>query len=114
MTRRALAWVALLALGCPRDTAPLRLAIQPMSFSRVRLTLSPGPGFRLNARLVPVLERAGLGPQHFDPGPLSPDSAYFSAPTSLTIRGPASGVIRASVCRTDTPVCQLVELPVAR
>ena len=113
MLRRA-AWMAVIATGCGVGApAPLRIIPDRLSGNRTRLTLSVGPGFHLNPRLNPVLERPGLPPERF---PLEPEaeSAGLVTRAVLLVRGPVVGVVRASVCSRDASVCRVVELAITR
>ena len=85
----------------------------------VLLRLLPARGARINARLKPALERPDGTILRFDSPLITPDSSYFTAPPELLVKetgdgrretGPASGVVRASVCPQGEDVCRIVEV----
>jgi hypothetical protein len=95
----------------PGRDRPLVLRSRPAGDS-LRLTLVAAPGWKINARLKPVLEyRDGT----LDAARLTPDSAYFSEPpVAIVAEGRARyrGTLRASVCAAGEAVCRLVTLEV--
>lgn len=95
-------------------TAPqLTLATENWGDSTV-LTLTPSPGARINARLKPALELPDGRVLRFDSPALDADSSYFTAPPVLRMAGPASGLVRASVCGAGEEVCRMVTVAVGR
>jgi hypothetical protein len=110
--RTALGMTVALLLSCAAPPSPyLRLRIERLG-ATTRLTLLPAPGARINARLVPALERRGGGVLRFQGSQLTADSSYYTAPPTLELPGDPAGVIRASVCPDRESVCRRVELRV--
>jgi hypothetical protein len=126
MRRRWLAGIALLVLtlsglaACGRAAAarthgqPLVLRVVPERDS-VRLVLVAGEGWKINARLKPVVEAADGRLLYLDAHRLTADSSYFAEPPSVVVAGPADrirGRLRASVCAAGEAVCRTVALEV--
>ena len=119
--RRSVVWLVLgLLAACarprPEPTAerPLVLRVAPAGDS-VRLVLLAAPGWKINARLKPVLEAAGGRRLQLDALRLTADSAYFTEPPSVTVParpGGIRGTLRASVCSAGETVCRLMTLDV--
>jgi hypothetical protein len=112
--------LALLA-GCaraePQPTAGRPLVIRTIpAGDSLRLELMAAPGWKINARLKPVLESRDGALIGFDSPLLTPDSAYFAAPPAAAVAGrPASvrGTLRASVCAAGAAVCRVVAIEVS-
>jgi hypothetical protein len=111
MTRGSLLGLTLvLATACTERLAPPLSVRRERHGDETRLTLLAAPGARINARLLPALERSGGGVLRFHGTPLTADSSYFTEPPTLVVEGDPSGVIRASVCPEGEAVCRRVEL----
>ncbi|MBP6775276.1 MAG: hypothetical protein KA154_19975 [Gemmatimonadaceae bacterium] len=78
------------------------------------LSLIAQPGVKINALLLPAIDRGARAPIVFDGPGRTADSAYFlSAPTaSIAGKRPVQGMLRASACPTGKQVCLSVALPV--
>lgn len=105
----------LLALACGGDPpAPQMLRLTTASAGGdTRLTLIPGPGVKLNARVKPALELPDGTILRFDSPHLTADSAYFTRPPTAILAGAdrrAGGTLRASVCEADELVCRSITL----
>jgi hypothetical protein len=77
------------------------------------VTLIPAAHVKLNARLKPALELADGSILRFDAARLTADSAYFAEPPAATLPGRhrrVRGILRASVCENDAPVCRALVL----
>ena len=77
------------------------------------VTLIPAAHIKLNARLKPALELADGSILRFDAARLTPDSAYFAVPPAAVLPGRhrrVRGILRASVCENDAPVCRALVL----
>ena len=117
--RGGVAAVALLvacARAEPQGTSqrPLVLRTTPAGDS-LRLELMAAPGWKINARLKPVLESSAGGLVRFDSPVLTPDSAYFAAPPVAVVAARAAlvrGTLRASVCAAGEAVCRVVVVEV--
>jgi hypothetical protein len=100
---------SLLSLSCGREVAPpVALRVEPGS-GGTRLTLTPNPGWRINALLPPAFEQADGSVIRFGSDTLTPDSAYYLAPPTGTLpdKGrPLRGTLRASVCAAGEQVCR--------
>lgn len=105
----SLGMIATLALAaCAPGPAPeLTLTREPAG-TLVRLELHPAPGVRINALLPPTLERSDGSIHRFDSPSRTPDSSYFSAPPVAVVPGPATGIVRASICPDGENVCRVV------
>lgn len=101
----------LLVSACARRPAPLISEHREPIASGTRLTLIPAPGARINARLVPALERKE-GVLRFHGESYTADSNYFTSPPMLEVSGDPSGLIRASVCAEGESVCRPVVVKV--
>ncbi len=104
-----------LALGC-RDSrapdAPVRVDLSPAG-EHTRVTLVPASHVKLNARLKPALELADGSVLRFDSDRLTADSAYFAEPPAAVLPGRhrrVHGILRASICEDDAPVCRALVL----
>ena len=99
----------------PEAARPLALRTVPAGDS-LRLVLDAAPGWKINARVKPVLESADGTLLRFDATGLTPDSAYFAEPPVAVVaaRGhhPIQGTLRASVCAAGEAVCRVVTLEV--
>jgi hypothetical protein len=114
-------WLVLGALaGCaraqPEPTAdpPLVVHVSPAGDS-VRLVLLAAPGWKINARLKPVVEAVDGRRLQLDARRLTADSAYFAEPPSVVAAGRAGGIrgtLRASVCSAGETVCRVMTLEV--
>ena len=120
--RRAAALALGLLAACAADrprapdaARPLVLRTVPVGDS-LRLVLEAAPGWRINARVKPVLESADGTLLRFDATGLTPDSAYFAEPPVAVVaargRPPIRGTLRASVCAAGEAVCRVVTLAV--
>ena len=120
--RRAAALALALLAACASERArapdaapPLALRTVPVGDS-LRLVLEAAPGWRINARVKPVLESADGTLLQFDAPGLTPDSAYFAEPPVAVVaargRHPIRGTLRASVCAAGEAVCRVVTLAV--
>lgn len=98
----------LLASACARPPAPLAIVRRERTTAGTRLTLIGAPGARINARLVPALERRDGSVLRFHGDDLTPDSSYFAAPPMLDVTGDPAGIVRASVCAEGESVCRRV------
>lgn len=103
--------------GAPDDRRPLVLRTEPVGDS-LRLSLVAAPGWKINARVKPVLELTGGGLVRFDAPLLTPDSAYFAEPPVAAVAGgrgrePVHGRLRASVCAAGEAVCRVVAMEVS-
>jgi hypothetical protein len=81
----------------------------------LRLELKAVTGWKINARLKPVLESLDGGLVRFDSPHLTPDSAYFTAPPVASVAAgpvPVRGTLRASVCAAGESVCRVVAFEV--
>lgn len=97
-------------IGCgERPTNLIRVEAQSVD-GVTRLSLLPAPGVRINAVFKPAFELPDGTIYHFDSPDITPDSAYFTSPPELTVQGPASGKVVASVCPQGLAVCRVVEL----
>ncbi|HSB54986.1 MAG TPA: hypothetical protein VLD58_11540 [Gemmatimonadales bacterium] len=78
--------------------------------------LLAAPGWKINARVKPVLESADGALLRFDAPRLTPDSAYFAEPPAVFVPArdgrPLRGTLRASVCAAGEAVCRLVTMRV--
>jgi hypothetical protein len=77
--------------------------------------LTAATGWKINARLKPVLESSDGGLVRFDSPHLTPDSAYFTAPPVAVVAAgtaPVRGTLRASVCAAGESVCRVVAFDV--
>jgi hypothetical protein len=101
-----------LVLACAERPAPLISVRSERRGDETRLTLLAAPGARINARLLPALERTGGSVLRFHGTSLTADSSYFTAPPTLDVEGDPSGVIRASVCPEGEAVCRRVQVTV--
>jgi hypothetical protein len=102
--------IALVLAACvPRQSPLVTLHREPVG-SGVLLKLVGAPGARINARLVPTLERRDGARLRFDPPDRLSDSNYYSVAPHLLVEGNASGVIRVSVCPAGEQVCRVVEV----
>jgi hypothetical protein len=111
---RAAIFLGLVGLlgGCAdRGTpAPLALTTAPAG-ADTRITVTPAPGLKINARLKPALEMADGRVLRFDSPELTSDSAYFTAPPSVLVAGHhdrVQGTLHASICAVDEQVCRSV------
>jgi hypothetical protein len=114
----ALGLLAACAADRPRapDAArPLAVRTVPAGDS-LRLVLEAAPGWRINARVKPVLESADGTLLRFNAPGVTPDSAYFAEPPVAVVaargRHPIRGTLRASVCAAGEAVCRVVRLEV--
>lgn len=113
-------WLVLGALACaralPEPNAHRPLAVQvSQAGDSVRLVLLAAPGWKINARLKPVVEAVDGRRLQFDARRVTADSAYFAEPPSVVAAGRAEGVrgtLRASVCSAGETVCRVVTLEV--
>jgi hypothetical protein len=110
------AWLPLaLTLGCGTSSGqpgPLRVE-RESSAGATTLVLVASPGVRINARVKPALELPGGVVVRFDSPHLTPDSAYFTRPPTVTLPGSGrrvGGMLRASVCSEHELVCRSVTL----
>jgi len=119
---RRVSIAALLALVACAPAEPRASAQRPLALhaaragDSLRLALIAATGWKINARLKPVLESSGGGLVRFDSPHLTPDSAYFAAPPVAVVaaRGaPVRGTVRASVCAAGEAVCRVVALEVS-
>jgi hypothetical protein len=103
------------AARAPDADRPLALSTAPAGDS-LRLALVPAPGWKINARVKPVLEVGDGALLRFDSPRLTPDSAYFAEPPVAMLPARAGrrirGTLRASVCAADEAVCRVVALEV--
>lgn len=93
---------------------PLVLHLEPAGDS-VRLVLLAAEGWKINARLKPVVEVADGRLFRLDAHRLTADSSYFAEPPSVVIAGRSDrlrGRLRASVCAVGESVCRAVALEV--
>ena len=100
----------------PNGAPPLALRTVPAGDS-LRLLLEPAPGWKINARVKPVLESADGARLRFDAPGLTPDSAYFAEPPVAVVAARGGhrliqGTLRASVCAAGEAVCRVVTLAV--
>ena len=95
------------------DGRPLALRTRPAGDS-LRLELTAAPGWKVNARLKPVLEGRTGTLVRFDSPSLTPDSAYFTQPPVAVVarRAAIRGTVRASVCAPGAALCRVVVLDV--
>ena len=122
--RRTAALILALVAACARGRASTPDAARPLALRTVpvgdslRLVLEAAPGWRINARVKPVLESADGTLLRFDAPGLTPDSAYFAEPPVAVVaargRHPIRGTLRASVCAAGEAVCRMVTLAVRR
>ncbi|HEY8106864.1 MAG TPA: hypothetical protein VIE46_12210 [Gemmatimonadales bacterium] len=112
------ALVALLACGRAEPQAGARRPLvlhTTRAGDSLRLELMAATGWKINARLKPVLESSDGGLVRFDSPLLTPDSAYFTAPPVAVVAAsgsPVRGTVRASVCAAGESVCRVVALEV--
>ena len=114
-------WLVLGALaGCARAQpeaaadGPLVVHLSPAGDS-VRVVLLAAPGWKINARLKPVVEVVDGRRLQLDARRLTPDSAYFAEPPSVVAGGRPGGIrgtLRASVCSAGETVCRVVTVEV--
>ncbi len=121
--RRAAALALALLAACaserpraPDAARPLALRTVPAGDS-LRLVLEAAPGWKINARVKPVLESADGSLLRFDAPGLTPDSAYFAEPPVAVVAAHGGhrrirGTLRASVCAAGEAVCRVVTLAV--
>ena len=105
---------AILVVACDRQ-APLLKVVSTRVPAGTAVTLIPGPGVRINARLKPALERPDGTILRFDSDYLPADSTYFSAAPIAVIPGAHDvihGHLRASVCPSGQNVCRTVQLEI--
>ena len=100
----------------PEAARPLALRTVPAGDS-LHLVLEAAPGWKINARVKPVLESADGSLLRFDAPGVTPDSAYFAEPPVAVVaarsgRRPIRGTLRASVCAAGEAVCRVVRLEV--
>jgi hypothetical protein len=99
----------------PDADRPLALRAAPAGDS-LRLSLVATPGWKINARVKPVLEFGDGARLRFDTPRLTPDSAYFAEPPAATVPARAGrriqGTLRASVCAAGEAVCRVVAMEV--
>ena len=113
--RLILAALALLPAACSSARGPeppVRVETAPAG-THTRVTLIPAAHVKLNARLKPALELADGSVLRFDTPHLTPDSAYFAEPPAALLPGRhrrVRGILRASVCENDAPVCRALVL----
>ncbi len=104
------------AARAPDADWPLALRTAPPGDS-LRLWLAAAPGWKINARVKPVLEFGDGALLRFDAPRLTPDSAYFAEPPHAMVpaRGGRRirGTLRASVCAAGEPVCRVVAMEVS-
>jgi hypothetical protein len=119
--RCALFAMVCLSAGCdrsPRTEVVARNDLVSVVRERSRgtdvLSLIAQPGVKINALLLPAIDRGARAPIVFDAPGRTADSAYFlSAPTaSIDGKRPVQGMLRASACPTGKQVCLSVALPV--
>lgn len=112
----------LLALAACARAEPQASARRPLVLhttragDSLRLELTAATGWKINARLKPVLESSDGGLVRFDSPRLTPDSAYFLAPPVAVVaarRSTIRGTLRASVCAAGEAVCRVVTLEVS-
>jgi len=114
---RAALLVDLLVIGCERAGPAAELAVTSRSVGgRTTLTLTPGPGVRINARVALAVELTNGTVFRLSSPRISADSAYFTAPPtgSVASESPLRGIVHASICREDEAVCRLVVVPLPR
>ena len=120
--RRTAALILALVAACARGRAstpdaarPLVLRTAPAGDS-LRLWLAAAPGWKINARVKPVLESGDGALLRFDTPRLTPDSAYFAEPpVAMVAARPGRrirGTLRASVCAAGEAVCRVVAMEV--
>ena len=101
----------------PQATSQRPLVLRTIpSGDSLRLELMAAPGWKINARLKPVLETRAGTLVRFDSPLLTPDSAYFAAaPVAVVAARAASvrGTLRASVCAAGEAVCRVVVVEVS-
>jgi hypothetical protein len=107
---------ALILLGqaCRNATPAQELTVASRSDGgRTTLVLRPASGVRINARVLPAVELSDGTVLRLSSDSLTPDSAYFTAPPegALPAGIPLRGIVRASICREDEPVCRVVLVP---
>jgi hypothetical protein len=102
--------IALVLTACISRQSPLVTLHREPVDSGVLLTLVAAPGARINARLVPTLERRDGALFRFDPPDGLSDFNYYSDAPHLFVDGNASGVVRVSVCPAGEQVCRVVEV----
>ena len=100
----------------PEAARPLALRTVPIGDS-LHLVLEAAPGWKINARVKPVLESADGTLLRFDAPGLTPDSAYFAEPPGAVVaarggRRRIRGTLRASVCAAGEAVCRVVAVAV--
>ncbi len=119
--RCALFSMACISVGCartPQTEVVARNDLVSVVRERSRgtdvLSLIAQPGVKINALLLPAIDRGARAPIVFDAPGRTADSAYFlSAPTaSIDGKRPVQGMLRASACPTGKQVCLSVALPV--
>ena len=120
--RRTAALILALTAACARGRASTPDAAPPLALRTVpagdslRLVLEAAPGWKINARVKPVLESADGTLLRFDAPGLTPDSAYFAEPPVAVVAArdhhPIRGTLRASVCAAGEAVCRVVLLEV--
>jgi len=109
--------VTALAAACNPSaiqSGPLQVTTAP-SGPDTRFTLHAAPHFKINARLVPVLELADGTLLRFRIGLRTADSAYYAEPPGAVLPGRHArvhGTLRASVCRDDERVCRAVRVEI--
>ena len=103
------------AARAPDADRPLALRAAPAGDS-LRLSLVAAPGWKINARVRPVLESADGALLRFDTSRLTADSAYFAEPPVAMVPARAGrrirGTLRASVCAAGEAVCRVLALAV--
>lgn len=98
--------------GAGEPEPEVRLATEAAG-THTRVTLIPAGHVKLNARLKPALELADGSVLRFDSARLTADSAYFAEPPSALLPGRhrrVRGILRASICENDAPVCRALVL----
>ncbi len=118
---RGMRFAVLLALAACTRAEPQATEQRPLVLhttragDSLRLELTAATGWKINARLKPVLESSDGGLVRFDSPHLTPDSAYFTAPPVAVVEArslPVRGTLRASVCAAGESVCRVVAFQV--
>jgi hypothetical protein len=78
--------------------------------------LAAAPGWKINARLKPVLESRSRVLARFDSPRRTADSAYFTEAPVAVVPGreaPIRGTLRASICAPGEGVCRVVAIEIS-
>ncbi|MEP6473706.1 MAG: hypothetical protein ABJC74_08285 [Gemmatimonadota bacterium] len=78
------------------------------------LSVIADPDFKINARLPPALELPDSTVLRFHSDSITADSAYFTAPPTVSFPGSEAphGRLHVGICRKNQEVCNVVTLKI--